>query len=82
MRHITIWVCLLQLRDKEKAIECYQKAIDIKPDYHEAIHFNRMDILAYFQFEKAKEYFQSNMELTEQQHSHAAMNLGHVFLLG
>jgi tetratricopeptide (TPR) repeat protein len=26
------------LGDKEKAIECYQKAIDIKPDYHDAYY--------------------------------------------
>jgi tetratricopeptide (TPR) repeat protein len=70
------------LSDKKKAIEYYQKAIDIKPDDHKSWFSIGWIRLLESNFHKGKRTFTKNLELTEQQHDHTAMNLGHVFLLG
>jgi tetratricopeptide (TPR) repeat protein len=65
----------------DKAIECYQKAVEIKPDDHDAIHSIGWSYLLSLNFEQAKIYFLQVWELSSSEYSHAAMNLGHVSLL-
>lgn len=58
----------IYLRDYDKAIECYQKAIEILPDYHQAwfimgmAYFNKQD------YEKAIECYKKAIEIKPDKH--------------
>ena len=63
-----------------QAIAQYQKAIEINPKDATAYNSLGWTYLELFDLEKALSYLEQSWEVSNQQHSHAAMNLGHVFL--
>ena len=64
--------------DKDKAIESYQKAIDIKPDKHEAYGNLGFAFIKFGEIEKAASVLSKRIELGNTDTGY--MNLGHVYL--
>jgi tetratricopeptide (TPR) repeat protein len=74
-------VAYAQQGNTEKAIECCQKAIDIKPDNDFALHSLGWIYLKLGNLEEALKTLLKAWDFSKHKLEQAPMNLGHVFLL-
>jgi len=81
-RHANAWYNMgnayANLKQYEKAIECYNKAVEIKPDMHEALNNIGNAYAGLKQYEKAIECYNKAVEIKPNKHE-ALNNMGNAY---